>query len=418
MAGDEKKKPTNLLSNRHPVHRWANFIAGYSPELVSTAIQDARLNLSATILDPFAGQGTTLIQGLFEGLNVTGAEANPYFADITAAKCLSITKGYDYDEVFNLLRDVKPAATNILNSLSADSLKYLTKLFPEASLRLLISARNQEHSIKPSSRPLFRLVVSCLLEELSSSQTDGIYKAPTTIKRAKGYQDTLLKLESMMIYDSKLITMRRDAHVQLHKGSAVDLNPLDFGHADICVTSPPYLNNFDYAEMSRMELYFWNYASSWKEITDRFRALQVPNTTTVPSEIKKHHHQHRNSLSEPIAARLDAVVASLEAAKNQRDGSKDYHRLVYPYFGTMQTIFQNCFRILRRGSPIHVIIGDAYLYGIHIPTGEVMKDILAEIGFIDLELRLIRTRGTRWILAKREGAGTPIGEYEIYGIRR
>ena len=104
-------------------------------------------------------------------------------------------------------------------------------------------------------------------------------------------------------------------------------------------------------------------------------------------------------------------------ARKEKGGSKDYNTLVYPYFATMQRILESCKKMLTKRSPIHVIIGDAYLYGTHIPTGEVMNQMLSELGFQNLEMKLLRTRGTRWILSKRDGAGTPIGEYAIYGKR-
>ncbi len=38
-AASKAKLPTNLTTKKHPVHRWMNFIAGFSPEFVSSCIQ-------------------------------------------------------------------------------------------------------------------------------------------------------------------------------------------------------------------------------------------------------------------------------------------------------------------------------------------------------------------------------------------
>lgn len=411
------KTPTNLLSNRRPIHRWANFIAGYSPELVSTAIRDADLPQGATVLDPFAGFGTTLVQAMLEGFHVIGAEANPYFADIAEAKCLAVQGDFDSSEVFDRLRAITPAQPSALDVYSPDALKFLRKLFPLESLLYLCHARDSEPFISEKSRPLYRLVVSCLLESLSSSQTDGVYKAPATLKRANSYTEALGKIEMMVKSDLALSGRRSVSQFDLLKGSALALNPDKCGLADLCVTSPPYLNNFDYTEMSRMELYFWSYADSWGDITEKFRSLQVPNTTTVPTRIKKNHLAYREKLSAQMISKLDPLVSTLAAIRKEKGGSKDYNTLVYPYFETMKSILNRCHQILRVGAPIHVIIGDAYLYGIHIPTGEITRMILDELGFENLEMKLLRTRGTRWLLAKRDGAGTPIGEYAIYAKR-
>ena len=42
--------------------------------------------------------------------------------------------------------------------------------------------------------------------------------------------------------------------------------------ADACIASPPYLNNFDYADATRLELYFWGAVASWKEMCASVRS--------------------------------------------------------------------------------------------------------------------------------------------------
>lgn len=66
---------------------------------------------------------------------------------------------------------------------------------------------------------------------------------------------------------------------------------------DHVFTSPPYLNNFDYSDRTRLELYFWGLAKNWKDITDRVRSKLMTSATTqilrsdpkyvIDSEIKQ-----------------------------------------------------------------------------------------------------------------------------------
>src|SRR5262245_54798597 len=55
----EERLPTNTTTHQHPIHRWFNFIAGFSPEFVHECCEGvtSRDHL-ATILDPFAGCAT------------------------------------------------------------------------------------------------------------------------------------------------------------------------------------------------------------------------------------------------------------------------------------------------------------------------------------------------------------------------
>src|SRR5439155_24235590 len=46
-----------------------------------------------------------------------------------------------------------------------------------------------------------------------------------------------------------------------------------------CITSPPYLNNFDYADATRLELFFLGIVSSWAEMCTEVRGDMVTATT-------------------------------------------------------------------------------------------------------------------------------------------
>src|SRR5438552_11196034 len=97
---ERKIAPTNLRSNRHPIHRWANFIAGYTPDFVSECARDAGLNRRDLVLDPFVGLGTTPTQALLDGFSATGYEANPFFHELATAKMQAAIGCASSEEVF------------------------------------------------------------------------------------------------------------------------------------------------------------------------------------------------------------------------------------------------------------------------------------------------------------------------------
>lgn len=53
-----------------------------------------------------------------------------------------------------------------------------------------------------------------------------------------------------------------DNSAEMVFASSVDYK-LEQNTVDLVIFSPPYLNNFDFAEMTRMQLYFWKDANSW-----------------------------------------------------------------------------------------------------------------------------------------------------------
>jgi len=82
----------------------------------------------------------------------------------------------------------------------------------------------------------------------------------------------------------------------------------------------------------------------------------------------------------------------------------------------MQNVIQELHRTLRYGSHIHVIIADAALYGVYIPTQEIVSQLMKDNGFEIINVENMRKRGDRWLLKKRTGS-SKLGEYHIYGKR-
>ena len=71
-----------------PVHRWFRYSAGFSAMWVESLITQAMKQGNVTLLDPFAGSGTTLLVSEKLGAQCYGIEAHPFVARV--ASCLNI----------------------------------------------------------------------------------------------------------------------------------------------------------------------------------------------------------------------------------------------------------------------------------------------------------------------------------------
>ena len=63
-----------------PVHRWVPWVAGFSKHFIEDAIAAYMNGDLQTILDPFAGVGTTLVEADISGHAAIEFEINPYAA--------------------------------------------------------------------------------------------------------------------------------------------------------------------------------------------------------------------------------------------------------------------------------------------------------------------------------------------------
>jgi DNA modification methylase len=405
---------TNTTANRHAVHRWFNFIAGFAPEFVAAQCPKSDSKL---LLDPFAGCGTSLVVAQSLGHRAVGFEPHPFFVRIARAKTEpspSLSRLRRIEEA--LLVGIQTPERAV--QLSALAEAFLVKLFDETTLRQLLGARMALQDTGLDSDNLAFLMLSRIVDMCSGSKTDGIYKAPTSAKRAE--------LPSTAVR-SVVEEVRRDVAAtphtvvpptaKLYQRSAEDMSAVETCSVDVAVTSPPYLNNFDFAEMTRMHLYFWGMCGSWREITAEVRAKLIVNTTTALTGHRNMQSHYRAMIADALLPELDAIVSALAQERRIRAGKKEYDLLVYPYFAQMTRVLLETQRCLSLGGLIHVVVADAAFYGVHVSTPQFLASVMADMGFKAVQCIKLRNRGHRWILSKRDGSPSGLGEYHVVAQR-
>ncbi|WP_081285347.1 DNA methyltransferase [Tritonibacter mobilis] len=411
-----ERLPTNTTTRKHGIHRWYNFIAGFSPEFVEACISMTPTgpNASKTVLDPFSGCGTTPVTARLLGCNAIGYEPHPFFATISEAKANS-------QKYWDDLTPIKEAIfRGIVNNhiraavLSESASIFLNKLFQEDDLECLLRARSELERCGFGHHPLAILVLSRVADHVCLAATDGIYKAPTTKKRSKPPLEALDKVFSEMIEDTSEAESRL-AKSQIFTKPSQSMAEVQTSSVDTVITSPPYLNNFDFAEMTRMYLYFWGIANSWGEITKIVRSKLIVNTTTSIKGHKEIQEDYKNQLPSRVQREACIAVEALKSERFSRKGKKEYDFLVYPYLAQMQMVIQECHRVLKDQGTFHMMVSDAALYGVHLPAPDWLASIMTEAGFKDVNSEKVRDRGHRWVLQKRSGSKVGLGEYYVHG---
>jgi hypothetical protein len=280
---------------------------------------------------------------------------------------------------------------------------------------MLLGARQAIYQDDLGDNHLSFLILSKMVDLCSKSQTDGIYKAPTSTKRAIS-PDAALKRVYQMIQED--IAATSGSACSIVNKSSEDMSEIGDGIISTVITSPPYLNNFDYAEMTRMYLYFWDIADSWSAITEKVRSNLIVNTTTALRGHKPRQEQYRSSLSQAVLREADGIVSSLSTERQLRAGKKEYDYLVYPYLSQMQNVLRECFRVMSRNGRFHMMVADAALYGVHVASPQILAQIMEDVGFSSVRCELVRKWGHRWILEKRDGSKVGLGEYYIFGEKQ
>ena len=411
-----ERLPTNTTTKGHAIHRWFNFIAGFSPELVQASVVTgvSAPSIGTRLLDPFSGCGTAPLAARLLGLSAVAYEPHPFFAVISEAKANSPSYWADLPSIHTALAQGISRQDSHGIAVSESASAFLGKMFRKNDLFALYSARRELDERGLGSHPLALLILSRILDYCCFAATDGIYKAPTSSKRALTPNEALDKVLGTLAGDEYEAQLE-GGPVRIYEKSSECMDELDDDSIDVVVTSPPYLNNFDFAEMTRMYLYFWGLASSWDEITTRVRSRLIVNTTTALKGHKESQQAYRNTLPEEVRRAADSAVENLSIRRKNRAGKKEYNFIVYPYLSQMQQVLREIRRVLKPGASFHMMVSDAALYGVHLPVPQWLAQIMSECGFLNVQCEIVRARGHRWILDKREGSPKGLGEYYVFG---
>lgn len=411
-----ERLPTNTLSHHNRVQRWANFIAGYSVEFVENCLSEVQ-HEDGLIIDPFMGCGTTLVAARNLGLDAVGFDRHPVFYNLASAKL----RVHTVDELLSVASSLQSASAGV--AWSSDATTFLQKMFATEELGHINAASAVIPSLPLTLQPLATLIFLRACERTCGAQTDGIYKAPSSIKRSIPFKTALESVVGELQADIESTWYAEHWSQQpdptIYNKSSVSMDELAPASVAACVTSPPYLNNFDYAEMTRMQLYLLGWASSWREISDKLRNDLITNTTTALRGKKGKEYQERTRSDIPgdLVHELDGLVLRLRAERAVRAGKKDYDYLIYPYYHEMRGVLANLYRAMKPKSSIDWVVADAALYGVHIKTHIHTSRLMTEIGFSDISITKMRSRGTRWVLNKRDGAEEGLGEFHIRAFK-
>ncbi len=258
------------------VHRLHPYLGKFIPQLVEFFLSRF-FHKGDTILDPFVGSGTTLVEGNILGLNTIGIDISPFNCLISEVK----TKKYDIPTLESEIKDILEK-TRLFSSqftkqktidlysdeeppeseqYSTDS-EYLTKWYSRRALKELLFFREQIHEYKYEkilSIILTRAARSARLTphyELTRAEEPIVepYWCHKHSRVCAPVQEAFKFLERYCLDTIERIKefakLRTDASVEIIRGDArsVDLKDHIKSKMDGIFTSPPYVGLIDYHE--------------------------------------------------------------------------------------------------------------------------------------------------------------------------
>jgi len=392
---------------RAPIHRWFKYPAGFSYRLVEALMDDRGLVPGNWILDPFVGCGTTAVVAKERGINSIGIEAHPFVWWVARVKCF-----WEYDmsslhrSMLTLIRHLHQARWDEVGTVD----KYpalVHKCYSPANLQKLDFIRETIYQLDcpDEERDFFLLALTDTLRTASRAGAGWPYIAPSKYheKQERDAIEAFCQQVQAMYKDLLVVQGRRQLHVRseclLLQMDARDPYPVEPESIDLAVTSPPYLNNYDYADRTRLEMYFLGWARSWRDITEQVRDRLIVAATTQIRRSAFPDHPLSDDVREVaprVYAELSDKIHQLEERRRHKGGKKSYDLMVAGYFNDMLQVLKQVYRVLKKGSEFVLVLGDSAPYGVHIPTEEYLGELGLGVGFREYRIQPLRTRGEKW----------------------
>jgi DNA modification methylase len=359
-----------------PVHRWWPYVQGYSAEFVADRIRRERLMPGSTVLDPFAGSGTTLVEARRAGYRALGCELMP-----PAALAASVKIRFEVDP------------------------RQLTAV----GNRTLARARRT----RPGPLPFLRETARQFLPETRARLTrlrDALPSGDTPVEEAArlAYGRTLIPVSRLRRspclgygrpdadefrdpwgeFAHAISIISEDLHT-LHKGRdrwgppgevrRCDARTLQLppGSVDLAITSPPYVNGMDYVNNYKLDLAWLGYAQSYADLR-RLREAMVA-CDNLGREAIRPHLATQDVEDLWLREILQQIRSNVDRKRSYR--RDDVHGVVKRYFLDLRPVLAAVYRALRPGRRFCLVVGDSLLAGTYVPGDLLTARLGTEVGF-------------------------------------
>ncbi|MCB9430568.1 MAG: DNA modification methylase [Ardenticatenaceae bacterium] len=405
---------------RLPVHRWFRYSAGYSANWVETLIKDKKQFVSnLAVLDPFAGIGTTLVASNVQKIRSFGFEAHPFIYRIARTKLRAIE--LDDREAIELYDEFFSTVITYTKQINLPDSPLIQKCYSEDALTDLITLRDVFLSKFDFATPYSELLWVTITSILRACSTAGTaqwqYVLPNKTKSKvlapyEAFKDKANQIISDIQY-TKQNNWPQMAQLIQTDSRIPSFNPSE--EINFVITSPPYPNNYDYADSTRLEMMFWEEISGWADLQSRVRQYLVRSCS-------QHSAAERLELETlleapvlaPIREELADACDKLATIRLTKGGRKTYHTMAAAYFKDLGDVLHALNSIVSKTAEMCFVIGDSAPYGIYLPVDRWLGELALEAGFSSYHFEKIRDRNTKW---KNRKHSVPLKEGHLWITR-
>lgn len=385
-----------------PVHRWYRYSAGFSADWVRCLVRDRCPDTNTfSVLDPFAGVGTTLLACESEGVQSWGFETHPFVHRIAAAKLRGLHSDLStLKDTFECFLTSLPKTPSIVPS---DIPPLLGRCYTPDSLSMLFAMRDLylvNFDNKTPESELLWLTLTSILRACSGAGTaQWQYVLPNKSKSGVETPHIAFCTKASQILQDIEHAQRNNwcsnsSIIQTDARAPENCSQIK---VDAVVTSPPYPNNYDYADATRLEMTFWGEINGWGDLQNTVRRHLIRSCSQHSAAEKL---VLEDTLAEcvlaPIRQELSAACHTLAKVRETKGGRKSYHTMAAAYFRDLGLVFNALRSLCRPSGFLCFVVGDSAPYGVYLAVNEWLGELALAAGFKSYSFEKIRDRNVKW----------------------
>ncbi len=392
-----RKDPKYVTHGLHP------YKGKFYPQLAKGLMNLCVLPPGTTVLDPFCGSGTTLLEAYLNGHRAYGCDMNPLAAKIANAKVgiLEVNPDVVRDALGTLVSRLESAPIQPprdVDQFDARCLDEIADWFPEKVVSkinwLLRSIRAVSDGVV---RDFLEIVLSSIIRNVSHQDPNDlrIRRRKDPIEDADVFGLYLDALDTQYERIEKFWSIRGHSPRRFHscrvaagdsrEAWAFEQIGLSGASVDLLLTSPPYATALPYIDTDRLSLLLlFNMDSSSRRPVEH----DLIGSREIVGKRKK---ALEDGIHDPEVTRPESVRVFLQDLQERVASAdvgfrrKNMPALLARFFCDMDAVMTQCRRVMRPGAEAMIVIGDNRMrldtdYE-RIPTTDLVQDIAVARGF-------------------------------------
>ena len=357
----------NQSSVNSYTHGFFKYPCKFIPEIPRWAIKKYVKDKDESILNSFTGSGTTLLEAAINGNNSYGIEIDEVAKLISRVK----TEKYNKKEVKSIQDEFEKIISEYDNikEYRVPEIDNLEHWFPKENIQELGKILQQINEIdNVKIKNFFKVCFVSIIKKCS--YTDDSSPKPYVSSKIKKIpanpKDEFIKIYNKYYKGIEdLAKIKNFGEVEILKGDALNFE-LET-KVNLVITSPPYINAFDYGRTMRLEN-LWLGLLTENELRDKKKDY------VGTEKIKTYKEKEDLSILKESEI-LEKVYKKIVQSDEKRA------LIVKKFFDDMKTNYNQVKKCLNKDGHYVIVIGDSNIRQVKVKSSEILTEIAINNGF-------------------------------------